>query len=87
MEWIKFAVFDSKVKSSPVPFYEQTRESGLRRWHYNCNHPESDYNRYPGDYTLFELGVYEGDTMQENQYETAINHGLAIIQITPEETK
>lgn len=81
MEWTKFTIYDSKIKSSLTPFYAQTVPAGLRQWHYNCNRPDSDYNRYPGDYTLFELGTYEGDTMVTKDHKTPINHGLAQIQI------
>lgn len=84
MQWTKFAIYDSKVKSSLVPFYQQSREAGLRQWHYNCNRPDSEYNKYPGDYTLFELAVYEADTMEEQKHKTQINHGLASIQIGKE---
>lgn len=85
MTLTKFTVYDSKVGSSIQPFYMQTRASGIRQWHFNCNRQDSDYNRYPGDYTLFELGVYECDTMVEQAHETPINHGLATIQISPPE--
>lgn len=84
MEWTKFTIYDSKVESSLTPFYAQNRASGLRQWNYNCNRPDSDFNRYPGDYTLFELGIYEADTMTEVAHKTQINHGLATIQIKDE---
>lgn len=81
MEWTKFTIYDSKVESSLVPFYARTRSAGLRQWHFNCNREDSDYHRYPGDYTLFELGTYEADTMEEKTHKTQINHGLATIQL------
>lgn len=81
MTLTKFAIFDSKVGSSLPPFYAANRPTGLRNWHFNVNREGSDYNNYPGDYTLFELGVYECDTMDEVPHEEKINHGLAILQI------
>lgn len=81
MEYIKFAVYDSKLKTSLPPFFSPNVPTALRRWHYTCNQEGSDFHNYPGDYTLFELGVYEADTMEEVQHDTKINHGLALIQI------
>lgn len=84
MTLVKFVVFDSKVGASLPPFYAQTRATGLRQWNWNCNVKESDWCRYPGDYTLFELGEYECDTMLELTHEVPINHGLATLQINTE---
>lgn len=84
MTHTKFTIYDSKVASSITPFYAPSRAAGLRQWHFNCNRKESDYNRYPGDYTLFELGTYESDSMDEISHKTPINHGLATIQLIEE---
>lgn len=80
-----FTIFDSKVGTSLTPFFAQSRPAGIRQWHYNCNREESDYRRYPGDYTLFEIGVYDADKMEFVEHDTQVNHGLAQIQINREE--
>lgn len=73
-----FCIYDSKVKSYLDPITLRNTGEALRAFDSIVNNPGSDFNKYPGDYTLFEIGEFDDETGSLFQYEAKINLGLAI---------
>lgn len=54
-----YAVFDKAVGAYLPPFYTRSKGEALRSFSDACNDGKSNFTRYPNDYTLFHLGVYD----------------------------
>lgn len=54
-----FAVRDVKGDSFSAPLCCPTRGIALRGFSDACATPGSDFNKYPEDYQLYEIGEYE----------------------------
>lgn len=78
MKLIIFTVHDSKAEQAPDLYTSTTQATGLRRFKATCDNPESDFYKFPGDYTLFELGTWDQKTLKIEEYKTPIHHGLAL---------
>ncbi len=72
-----FAVFDSKVGAFLLPFFSRNRAVVLRSFTTACQDQGSDFNRYAGDYTLFEIGEWEPEKGIYTPHEAKLNLGLA----------
>lgn len=59
MKMLIVAVHDSKAELFSQPVFVQSRGQAIRSFADAVNDGKSDYARHPGDYSLFELGVYE----------------------------
>lgn len=57
-----FSVFDHKSKLFSQPFFSPQTASGVRAFSSECNNPQSDFFRFPGDYELFEIGVWDDNS-------------------------
>lgn len=57
-----FAVYDSKAAAFLQPFFSQTRGVAVRSFGAAVQDTGHDFNRYAGDYTLFELGTFDEET-------------------------
>lgn len=57
-----FAVYDQKAQAFTTPFFDRTQETAQRAFAALVNNPESDFGRWPEDYTLFHLGSYDNET-------------------------
>lgn len=73
-----FQVFDSKAETYHQPFFAQATGAGLRSFSAACNNPEHDFNRYPADFTLFEIGTYDTQTGDITTYPAKKSMGLAL---------
>lgn len=82
-----FTVYDSKAEAFLPPFFTTATGLALRMFEDCANNPEHLFGRYPGDYTLFELGTFDSDTGQFELSKTMVNLGVAIafvkVQSTP----
>jgi hypothetical protein len=56
---LMFAVYDHKAEAYGRPFFEKTLGLATRGFQEACNSPETQLNKYPEDYTLFQLGQYD----------------------------
>lgn len=80
-----FAVYDSKAKaySPPVSF----TATGLAiRWFTDVvNDPKSSVSRYPEDFSLFEVGMFDDNTGELARIEKPLNLGIgsAYVRIRP----
>lgn len=75
-----FAIYDSKACAYLLPFFSPNRAVAMRSFTRAVSDEQSDFHRFAGDYTLFELGEYDEDqgiiSMNEN--------GLQIVAMASE---
>lgn len=57
-----FTAYDSKVKNYTKPLYHRNAAEAVRAFEEECNNPQSQLNKYPSDFTLFETGEYDDET-------------------------
>lgn len=57
-----FTIYDSKMEAYMNPFLMATKGQALRAFTDNVNDPQSQLNRHPEDFTLFEIGEYDDHT-------------------------
>lgn len=74
----KFSIYDSKAEAWMLPFYSPTTATGMRTFAAAVQKAGSDFNMFPADYTLFELGEWDPKTGEETPYESKKNLGLAL---------
>lgn len=74
-----YAVYDSKSESYTPPFFQHTEPMALRTFADCCNDPGHTFGKHPGDYTLFDLGVYDDATGTITQDKiVSITNGLQL---------
>lgn len=73
-----FTVYDSKVEAYLTPFTMRTLGEAVRAFTELVNDPKTQFNKYPGDYTLFEIATFNLDTGTITPHSVIINHGLAV---------
>lgn len=57
-----FTVHDSKAEAYLPPFYMKTKGEALRAFETTVKDENSQFNKYPADYTLVELGTFNEET-------------------------
>ena len=72
-----FAVYDSKAEVYTPPFYMVKTPEAIRAFAYQVNQPGNDFNRFPADYTLFEIGAFDNETGLLTPLGTPKSLGLA----------
>ncbi len=72
-----FSVFDSKVGAYLTPFFVANRAVALRSFMAACQDEQSDFHRFAGDFTLFEIGLWNSETGDFVPLEAKLNLGLA----------
>lgn len=73
-----FTIHDSKAEAYLQPFFAPTTATAQRSFEAAANDQKSDFHRYAGDYTLFEVGTYDTDTGELIPLPTMLNLGLAL---------
>jgi len=81
-----FTVFDSKLEAYLQPFYMQSKGAAIRAWIDTINDSNSQFNKHPGDFTLFEIGEWDQLTCAITQYATKQNLGTALEMASKEPT-
>ncbi len=76
-----FSIHDSKAEAFIQPFYSQTTGTAVRSFEQACNDTASDFNKFAGDYTLFELGEFDQNSAEFTPLTTPVNLGLALSYI------
>lgn len=56
-----FSVYDSKVGGYSQPIFQPNTATAIRSFTGAVNEQGSDLNRWPSDYTLFELGEFDSE--------------------------
>ncbi len=72
-----YSVFDSKVGAFLLPFFSRNRAVALRSFTTAVQDSDSDFHRYAGDYTLFEIGEWEPEKGIYTPLESKLSLGLA----------
>ncbi len=72
-----YSVFDSKVGAFLLPFFSRNRAVALRSFTTACQDESTDFHRYAGDYTLFEIGEWEPEKGIYSPLESKLSLGLA----------
>ena len=73
-----FAVYDSKAEAHLPPFASLTTAVAIRQFEATVRNLESDFARFPGDYTLFELGTWNQQLGVITMHEAKLNLGTAL---------
>lgn len=73
-----FSVFDSAVGAFNRVFQAPTVEAALRTFRQIVNDPQSDFQKAPGDFTLFHVGSFDMTTGEVIKLDTPHSLGLAI---------
>lgn len=54
-----FCIFDSKTEAYMSPFFMKSKGEAIRALEGLVNDPQHNFGKYPGDFTLFELGSWD----------------------------
>lgn len=73
-----FSVYDQKAEAYLEPFTAQTSGVAIRMFEQAANDQNHNFGKFAGDYTLFEVGVFDQDAGKPVPHEHVINHGCAI---------
>lgn len=73
-----FSVYDSKAEAFLPPFFSTTTAVGTRQFEAAANSIDHQFNRFGGDFTLFELGTYDDRTGSFDLYKVHTNLGTAL---------
>lgn len=76
-----FTIRDSKAEAYLNPFFMQSAGMAIRAFQTCANDPQHDFNKYSGDFSLFEIGEYTEETGHIKMHESKINLGLALEHI------
>lgn len=64
MKILVFSVYDSKAEAYLKPFFAPTIGLALRSMQAAVSDDQHEFCKYPGDYTLFQIGTYRDETGQ-----------------------
>lgn len=73
-----FAVYDSKAQAYSNPHTFTTRGIAARNWEASVVDEKSPYNKYPEDFTFFELGSYDTESGMLLPLKTPVSMGTAL---------
>ncbi|QXP08515.1 MAG: nonstructural protein [Arizlama microvirus] len=57
-----FSIYDTKAQSFHKPYYSQNTQTAIREATEAAKNPDSLLSRYPEDFNLFRLGVFDQHT-------------------------
>lgn len=87
MKQLMFSVHDQKAEAFLTPFFTTTVALAIRMFASAASDQSHDFNKFAGDFTLFEIGDFDQDTAKLSHHATPINHGLALQHITIAENR
>lgn len=66
------SILDKITNKIKTPFYVSTKQDAVRSFQVECKNPQSDFNKFPDDYTLICLGTFSDNGTVDTypQYET-----------------
>lgn len=73
-----FSVFDSKTEAFMAPFFSLATGSAMRSFETAANEEGHDFQKFGGDYSLFEIGAFDQFTGALTSLDAPINLGLAL---------
>lgn len=78
MKFKVFTAYDSKAEAFNTPFFMPKSGQAIRAFAEQVNKEGTDFNKFPADFTLFELGEYDDDTGLLTPLSTPKSLGLAM---------
>ena len=82
MEVQVYAIYDSKAQAYLQPFFSPNNAMAFRNCQSACMNPSSPFVAFPGDFTLFNLGVFDDVSGVIDCFKHAKNLG-SMIQFLP----
>jgi hypothetical protein len=80
-----YAIYDAKAEVFGKPIFFNTDGLAVRSFYEACDHPESEFKKYPHDYSLHKIGEYEDTTSEvTNKMPVQIATALEAIKTTEE---
>lgn len=73
-----FTVYDSKTTAYMSPFFNLSTGGAIRSFEEACRDESSTFHKYPADFTLFEIGVFDDATAELTIYDAKTSLGCAI---------
>lgn len=73
-----YAVFDNKAEAFMQPFFADTPGLATRQFQTNVNNDQSIFNKYPNDFVLYEIGIFDDAKGAVIPHDNNINLGMAI---------
>jgi len=78
-----FSVFDSKAKAWLPPFISPNAAVAIRSFEAAANQAGHDFNRFAGDFILFEVGEWSEVNGELLNIPTKVSLGVAVEFIKP----
>lgn len=79
MKLIAFSIYDEKAAAYLPPFFFPNDLVAQRAFHANVNDPNHMFGKYPSDYTLFQVGIFDDEKATFVQDKHPICNGLEVI--------
>lgn len=81
MNYRIFAIFDSKAAAFLNPFFLPERAQARRAFGTAVLDPNTEFSKWPGDYTLFEIGAFDSATgvVEKCQVHENLGTGLVLL--------
>lgn len=73
-----YTVYDSKVEAYMSPFCQRSKGEALRAWETAVNDEQTQFCKFPADFTLFEIGEFDDNTGVITPHKTHMSMGLAL---------
>ncbi len=73
-----YTIHDSKAEAFMNPFFLNSKGEAIRTFTEAVNDPQSTISKYPDDFTLFEIGIYDTDDGLIETYEAKKSLGNAL---------
>lgn len=70
-----YTVYDSKVEAYMKPFFARNKGDAMRGFMEACADPQHQFYKYPGDFTLLEMGDFDDLTGKIVPYVSLISLG------------
>lgn len=80
-----FSIFDSKASAFMLPFYAANVAVAKRNVMRAVEDESTDFSKFPEDYSLFEVGEWDGDEGKVAACVAPVSHGTLISFIRKKE--
>jgi hypothetical protein len=80
-----YSVYDSKAKTWEQPQFVVNKGAAARSWYDLVNQQNTQYNKHPEDYTLYEIGQWDDQAGIVTTYEKKESLGIAIEHVKDEQ--
>lgn len=78
MEHLLFSIYDEKAHAYLPPFTLPRSDMAIRTFADCINSDSHAFARNPGDYSLYEIGMFDDSTGEITTHAVRINHGVGL---------